>query len=585
VAASTEAPAPTPQASSLPASSNASSTPAAAIGGIHPGDPRLVPGKPGGTMTVALVGPCCGGVDNVVPMGAGGDFEWLHLVYEHLLTNSVDPTTVNKNPYSGKYGDLVPELADSWSVDPSHLVWTFRLHSGVTWSDGSPFTSADVKFSFEVCFDPKVLCDSAGMGHVIRGGDAVLAGKTKDLSGVQAPDPLTVTVTTLTPQPLLPYFAEDVFIVQKASLGLIPRDQIDQSRAYWGTPNDASGKGGPQGTGPFFMTAYAPGQSMTLSRNDHYWRSRPYLDRIVRREYKDTASALLAFEAGEVDLTYITADDVARESTSTIGTVLPGPSGVDLDLALNPETVPDFAKPTVHQAILSAIDRVPILTNVYHIPDPQPLNCLFLDPALNPPDVTAFPYDPAKARALLTSAGVDPAKWGSIVFDTYYGDSGTLAAMTAIQSNLADVGITVSIQQMDSASWSQRFYGKGTAPATFQMSLIGGDAGLADNGYGYGSYASANAYPGGGNGWNGYHFAIPALDTAYTAMLGQFDPAARVPLLQNICRVDAIEQPMLNLWQTTRYWLVNNRIGNFISTPGPGMGNYYKAAETWYIRS
>jgi hypothetical protein len=41
----------------------------------------------------------------------------------------------------------------------------------------------------------------------------------------------------------------------------------------------------------------------------------------------------------------------------------------------------------------------------------------------------------------------------------------------------------------------------------------------------------------------------------------------------------------MHLWATTRYWLVNNRIGNFVNTPGPGMGNYYKAAEMWYIRS
>ena len=51
-----------------------------------------------------------------------------------------------------------------------------------------------------------------------------------------------------------------------------------------------------------------------------------------------------------------------------------------------------------------------------------------------------YNYDPEKAKQLLAEAGVDPTSWGEIVFDTYYGDPGSLAAMTAIQANLADVG-------------------------------------------------------------------------------------------------------------------------------------------------
>ena len=132
----------------------------------------------------------------------------------------------------------------------------------------------------------------------------------------------------------------------------------------------------------------------------------------------------------------------------------------------------------MRQAIRYAIDRVSILQNIYHIPDPTPLNCIYLNPDFNPPDVATYTYDPAKAKQLLADAGVDPATWGEIVFDTYYQDQGSLAAMTAIQANLADVGIKVKIQQMDSASWTDRYYGKGNAAdGTSQMSMIGGDGG------------------------------------------------------------------------------------------------------------
>jgi peptide/nickel transport system substrate-binding protein len=294
-----------------------------------------------------------------------------------------------RNPYSGEYGGLVPELADSWDVSADHLTWTFKLHPGIKWTDGTDFTSADVKFSFELCLDPKVgACYPGGSWGTIKGAADVKSGKTQDLVGVQAPDPLTVTITTDTPSALIPYLVQDLFILQKASVGAIPRDQLAKT-PYWSTPGKVVG------TGPFTVTGYSAGQSMEVSRNDNYWRGKPHLDKIIRKEFKDTGTALLAFDKGEVDVTYVTSDEVQRELQSTIGTVLPGPSGVDLDLVLNPTKNKDWADKRVRQAFLFAIDRESILKNVYHIADPVLLNCLFLNAAFNPPDVATYPYDPA----------------------------------------------------------------------------------------------------------------------------------------------------------------------------------------------
>jgi ABC-type transport system substrate-binding protein len=238
----------------------------------------------------------------------------------------------------------------------------------------------------------------------------------------------------------------------------------------------------------------------------------------------------------------------------------------------------------VRQALLYAIDRPSILSSVYHIANPKVLNCLYLPDAYNPSDVQKYDYNVDKAKQLLQTAGVDPTKWGEVTFDTYYQDAGSLAAMTAIQANWADIGVTVKIQQMDSASWSDRYYGKGSADGTSQLSMIGGDYGGPAGGYGNGTLNSASAYPKGGNGWNGYHWSFPDLDAALNKVQGEFDVATRTTDIQDVCRIDAVQQPYIHLWATTRYWMVNNRIGNFVNTPGPGMGNYYKAAEMWYIR-
>jgi ABC-type transport system substrate-binding protein len=573
-AASPAASSAAPSASGSAAPSASASAPTSDVAPIVPGDPRLVAGTPGGTFTGAFVGPCCVGVDNMNPMSAGGDYEFLHFIWEHLVTYTVVPNTVSTNPFSGQYGPLTPELADTWEVSSDQLTWTFKLHPGIKWSDGTDLTSADVKFSFELCLNPKVgPCYPGGSMTSIKGAEAVTKGTATELSGVQAPDPQTVTIETTAPNSLLPYNVMDLFILQKSSLKDIPAETMEKND-YFRTPGKAIG------TGPFIVSAYSAGQSMELTRNDNYWRAKPYLDKIIRREFKDTASALIAFETGEVDYTYVTADEVERARTITSGTILPGPSGVDLDIVLNPLKNKDFTDKRVRQAFLYAIDRKSILQNIYHIPDPVLLSCLFLDPALNPPDVHKYDFDPEKAKALLAEAKVDPASWGELDFDTYYGDQGSLDAMTAIQSNLADVGIKVKINQMDSASWSKKFYDDGAST----MSMIGGDGGGAAGGYGLGTLSSKSAWPKGGNGWKGYSYKNDELDAALDAVGKEFDATKRQALLQDVCRIDAEEQPFINLWATTRYWFINNRIANFVSTPGPGMGNYYKAAETWHIR-
>ena len=71
-------------------------------------------------------------------------------------------------------------------------------------------------------------------------------------------------------------------------------------------------------------------------RFDNYWRGKPKLDGIIRRHFKDPAAALIAFDAGEIQFTYLTADEVERERGNANAVVLPGNSGVDNGIRLNP---------------------------------------------------------------------------------------------------------------------------------------------------------------------------------------------------------------------------------------------------------
>jgi peptide/nickel transport system substrate-binding protein len=540
----TTAPAPT-------AVSEATAAPAAAV--VVPNPPPEA-GTPGGTMTGAWVGPCCVGVDNLNPLSAGGDYHFLDKIYSHLVT------------YDVTYSEIVSDLAEKWSVSDDNLTWTFKLHPGVKWHDGSAFTADDVAFSLELCIDPKAGgCDRGAQLGAIKGVKDYIDGKATSIAGIEVADPTTIKITTDKPYaPLLDVLTE-TWILQKASVGQIARDKI-KGNDYWF--NTAIG------TGPFKLVKHEKGQSTELARFDDYFRGKPLLDKLIRREFKDVATALLAFDKGEIDFTYLTADEVEREQQNANATIIPGPSGVNNMLVFNSVKYPQF-NVKFRQAILYAINRQSIIENLYK-GAATPVSCLYNNPAYVPSDVEKFEYNPEKAKALLAESGVDLAALGDLEMSTYYGDQLSLDVMTAIQQDLAAVGIKVTPRAMDSAAWIKLFY----EDVTFPVSFIGGANG-ADPNRAYEYFYSTAAWP---QGQNNLKYNNPEFDKLLTQGAEEMDPAKRGPIYQQACRILAQDQPWIQLWETVRYGIVSKRIGNFLFKPAPSGGSYYDRAELWFIR-
>lgn len=520
----------------------------------------------GGTFTGAWVGPCCVGIANANPLIAGGDQHFLSKIYEPLVTYSIDKTT-------GGYGPIVPALAKSWSTSTDGLTWTFHLQPKVTWQDGSPFTADDVIFTLTLCESPKVGCVYGGGISNIKGAADMKSGRSTTLAGVAAPDPRTVTITTETPNAAMLDALSVIWIVQKKSLSSIPIDQITKS-PYWTTPGQAVG------TGPFKITGYVAGQYMELSRYNGYWRGKPVLDKIVRKEFKDPATALLAFDRGEIDFTYLTADEVKREQGNTKARIIAGPSQVDNAVVFNPLANPAFGNKLFKQAMEYAIDRKSILTNLYNGAG-QALPCLFGNPAYVAPDTEMYDYNPDKAKALIAQSGVNMAALPTFTFDTYYNDPLSLNVMTAIQKNWADVGFKVTIKQMDSASWTNQYYNEGKSQVSFIGAQNGPDGNIAAT---YFLSTASQQTGAGNNGWKGYTYVNPQVDTLINQGRSTFDPAKRATIYQSLCKVLADDMPWNIMWQTTRYWIVSKKVQNFELTPAPGGGSYYDASETWSIK-
>lgn len=520
-------------------------------------------GNEGGTMTSALIGPCCESVDVVNPLLAYGSYQWFNKIWEHLVTYSIDPAT-------NGYGPITPSLAASWSTSSDDLTWTFKLQPDVTWHDGTPFTSADVAFSLELCLNQEFgRCVEAASISNIVGAEAFKAGTASTLEGVKTPDPLTVEITTSEPDAAALDTMARIWIVQKSSLGAIPASEIAES-PYWSTAGQAVG------TGPFKVNSFEPGQFMELVRFDDYWRGRPLLEKLINRQFTDPSAALLAFDSGEIDLTYVTADELARERDNANATLFGGPGQSTNYIQQNPVRHEALANKAFVQAMSYAIDREGIIEGLYDGAG-EPLNCLFGNPAYRGTEIQ-YTYDLEKARELIKQSGIDVASLPEFDFLTYYEDPLTLNVMTAISDSWAQIGIKSKPRQLDGASVYKLFFEDGAVDLLFAGNQNGPDGNIAA-----GTFGSAGAWPNGNNGFKGWFYDNEEVDQLIVQGRSVFDAAERAKVYQDICRVTADDQAFINLWQTTRYFIAANKFKNVQITPAAGGGSYYDAVETWYI--
>jgi peptide/nickel transport system substrate-binding protein len=512
-------------------------------------------------LTAAWAGPCCNGVDWLTPWDGGGDAHWLDKIYGRLTTWSVK---------DNQYDQLIGDLADTWEASADKLTWTFNLRKGVTWHDGEPFTANDVKFSFDLCLNPKSTLNPCQYGaplYTLVGAKDVQDGKATEISGVKVVDDNTITLTFTAPNALFPINISELFILPQHALKDIPVDTLKTSD-YWKTKQI--------GTGPFKWSNYTAGQSIELVAFDNYWRGRPKLDKIIRREFQDLAAGLLAFDAGELDFIYITADEVERETQNANATVIGAVSGVDNTIVLNWVKHPEFANVKFRQALEYAIDRQSIVDTIYG-GNAVLQGCIYASPALLG-SVEPYPFDPAKAKALLAESGVDIAKLGEINMMSYYTDQLSGNVMAAILKNWADnLGMkTGKVQQLDSIASDKAYRTDATFDTYFQGNANGPTGDRARN-----YFTTASAYPAGGNGYKGYFYKNPAMDDLINQAGAEFDDAKQTALYNQACQIMHDDLPWTWLWATKRFHVVSNKIHNIILIPAAGGGSYYDAVETW----
>ncbi len=291
-----------------------------------------------------------------------------------------------------KNGDLVPALAaDLPKTSADGLTYTFKLRPNLKFSDGHALTSDDVKFTYQLAYDPAYK-DVASP----RRGDL-----SKYIKSIDTPDPQTVVITTT--QVFAP------FLANHGLYGILPKHVLGglEPKAI----NTAPFNSGPSVTnGAFKFVSWEKGQQVTLARNDNYWAGAPYLDQWIYKVLPDSVAVTNQLKTGEIDIGPVDPSQFdALKTTSTVAMAeFAVPTFTFYAYQLDPSKPagPLFQDKAVRQALLFALDRQSIVTAVFfghgkvaNSVEP-PTSWAYKDK----PQVL-YTFDKAKAESLLDGAG------------------------------------------------------------------------------------------------------------------------------------------------------------------------------------
>ncbi len=359
-----------------------------------------------------------------------------------ILTNLYD--TLLQPTDDGK--SVRPGLATTYVLSPDGKTMRLTLRNGIKFADGSPITSADVKFSLDRARNPD---------------NGAWNGLLDSISTVAASGNL-VTLTLKHADPTLPAALatfNTAIMSQKLFNAAPGAKDADKAKAFAEKPI---------GSGPFVVSEWKRGSYMVLKRNPYYWKkgedgkALPYLDTLRFEIIPDDNTRILKLQAGEIQgAEFIPLSRVAELKANAKLNMLLFPSTKVNDLILNnrPKLKDGTANPLsdvrVRQALNYAVNRDALIALVT-FGTGKPMKS-FMSSATPLFDTTqkGYNFDPAKAKALLDAAGFKNGI--DVTSMATSGSADDLALLTALQQMWGAVGIRLKIEQLDTATKTARY--------------------------------------------------------------------------------------------------------------------------------
>lgn len=490
--------------------------------------------------------------------------------------------------------EIEPWLAERWETSPDGRTFTLTLRDGVQWSDGTPFSSADVAFTFRAAYDPS---SRSVLASTLRVGGEPIA--------VETPDARTVRLTYAAP------FGPGIGVLD--ILPILPRHKLEPALEAGTFAQAWTSTTAPEelvGLGPFRLQRYEPGQRLVFERNPHYWRKAgdgtalPYLDQIVLEIVPDQNAQMLRVQSGAVDMPQdaLRPDDIAavrpavsegRLEMLEIG-VSTDPNAFFLNLREKHWAGDSrrgwITRRELRQAISHAVDREAFAETVFlgaGVPVWGPITPG--NPEWFSPNLPRYSFSVETARSLLAGIGLqnrDDDEWledaggGEARFSviTFKGNQILERESALLRDNLRQVGIAIDVVPLEANALVDRML-KGEFEAIYLSALTSHlDPALSQDFW----LSSGSAHF-----WN-IGQATPAtpweaeIDELMHEQAAATDPAERRRLFNDVQRIFAENLPAIYFVAPRLYMAVSTRLIN----PSPSVlrPHLLWAADTIAVR-
>jgi len=446
--------------------------------------------------------------------------------------------------YNGQTGGPAPNICEMPTTSPDGLTLTFKIRPGWKFHNGRQIVASDIVYAWTRMLQPSLASWATSYLQSVEGWDKITAGKTKTLSGVQAPNDQTFVVHLSQP---------DFTVLNACALPMtapVPPESVQALGKAWNTT--------PVGFGPFKIDSYdATNQTATFSKFDGYfYKGLPYIDGITYHWNVDGNILTLQLEHGDVDIVGDGLPPVSIGQFLTTAALKPyarkeaSPGNLYVTMYYNH---PPFNDSRVRQAMNWAVDREAIGRVTYgaYTPSgyPFPLTLPYAKTA------TPYGYDPQKAKQLLAAAGAS-----NLNVNLYFANTDPQPAVAQVlQQQLANVGVHVTLNQVSSNALFD-LESKGTPDLSLDIWYMVQPS-AADE-------VDALYVTGASNNFN--HFSDKEIDRLAAKARATFDPTARHVIYEEIEKRLVVDAPFV--------WLCST---DWVAGVSPKIENYKYRGETY----
>ncbi len=462
--------------------------------------------------------------------------EWaygLRPVYETLtVLNGTDTLSV------------VPALATAWQSNADKSGWTFTLAPGVLFHDGTPCDAGAVKAAVT-----RLMTLPIGQINTWAIDDPE--------SQIVVVDPVTIRFDLGTPRPFF-----DLQVSSQYGFWIASPTAVDANSTGPEDMGSAWLQSNPVGSGPYRLERLDPGQSATFAKNDAYrggWDA-PHFNRIITQTIPLSATRRQLLETGQADITLtMEPEDLLALNADGRFALTDSPTFVVQFVSFATDGI--LADPRARQAICHAFDHDAYITEVALGTADKPTSVF--PSMMQGMDGTSrlLPYDPDKARALLAEAGLAEGTELRMAFYEGFGDiEGQI-----LQAWLADVGVTLVLQEMSFPAFLDAFFGDGTAaerPDMFYFSWWPN----VNHPYSFSAgLFSGNSTPADGNSGR---YSNPEATALIDALNNQMMDEANVAKFLRLADILTTEDPAwLPIQQERTAFVARNDIAGLINNP------------------